>query len=266
VEHFRAVRGRLAADGIFCQWLPLHQLDLATLRSIVRSFLAVYPDGWLMLASNSLETPVLGLVGRADNRHFDVSVVSARLSARPLPPRLANIGIEDEFALLGGFAAGPAALAHFAGNADLNTDDRPIVTYRAPRVTYAPESLPRDRLTALLANLSIEPAELVLPGTDAAWMHRLGAYWTARNQFIASGHAVQPSSDVHQMLAQVREPLLSVLRTSPDFRPAYDPLVLMAGALARTHPAEARSLLTELTHTQPGRPEAAAALLALGSL
>src|SRR6185295_20357602 len=43
VEHFRAVQARLAADGLFCQWLPLHQLDLDTLRSIVSSFIAVYP-------------------------------------------------------------------------------------------------------------------------------------------------------------------------------------------------------------------------------
>ncbi len=38
VEHFRAVRSRLTAGGVFCQWLPLHQLDLGTLRSIVQSF------------------------------------------------------------------------------------------------------------------------------------------------------------------------------------------------------------------------------------
>ena len=38
VEHFQAVRDRLTPEGLFCQWLPLHQLDLDTLRSIVRSF------------------------------------------------------------------------------------------------------------------------------------------------------------------------------------------------------------------------------------
>ncbi|HWM69540.1 MAG TPA: fused MFS/spermidine synthase [Steroidobacteraceae bacterium] len=263
VEHFEAVRDRLASGGVFCQWLPLHQLDIDTLRSIVRSFLTVYPGGWVMLASNSLETPVLGLVGRADNRHFNVSQLSARLARGPLPPELLNIGIEDEFALLGSFAAGPDSLRRFAGNAALNTDDRPIVAYRAPRVTYAPDSLPRERLAALLDELSIRPAELVLPATDDIWLHRLSAYWSARNQFIASGRDVRPSGDVRQMLAQVRGPLLSVLRMSPDFRPAYDPLVLMAGVLARTHVSEARSLLTELRLTQPARPEAAAALLEL---
>ena len=66
VEHFQAVRTRLNAHGVFCQWLPLHQLDLQTVRSIVRSFLAVFPHATAMIASNSLETPVIGLFARAD--------------------------------------------------------------------------------------------------------------------------------------------------------------------------------------------------------
>jgi spermidine synthase len=68
---------------------------------------------------------------------------------------------------------------------------------------------------------------------------------------------------VRRMLAQVREPLLAVLRVSPDFRPAYDPLLRMAGALALTDAAAARTLLAELERAQPSRPEAARALRAL---
>jgi spermidine synthase len=62
------------------------------------------------------------------------------------------------------------------------------------------------------------------------------------------------------MLAQVQEPLLDVLRTSPDFRPAYDPLLRLAGALARSDPDAARALLTELQRLQPARAEAGQAL------
>jgi spermidine synthase len=62
------------------------------------------------------------------------------------------------------------------------------------------------------------------------------------------------------MLEQVREPLLSVLRISPDFRPAYDPLLQMAGALAATDVPAARQLLKELAQLQPARPEAAVML------
>jgi len=263
VEHFAAVRERLAADGVFCQWLPLHQLDLDTLRSIVRSFMAVYPDGRALLATYSLETPVIGLVARRDGMRFDLRALRERLQRIALPRPLADFGLNDEFALLGSFVAGPGALARFAGDAALNTDDRPVVAYRAPRITYAPESLPRERLLALLAELHIEPGELVDSGGDAAWPARQAAYWRARQRFIEVGRDVRASTDTRRMLAQVREPLLSVLRLSSDFRPAYDPLLRMAIGIARDDPLAARVLLNELVALQPARGEAPAALARL---
>jgi spermidine synthase len=74
------------------------------------------------------------------------------------------------------------------------------------------------------------------------------------------GRDVRPTADVRRMLLQVREPLLAVLRISPDFRPAYDPLLRMGIALARIDVAAARALLAELQQVQPSRPEAAQAL------
>jgi spermidine synthase len=252
---------------VFCQWLPLHQLDLQTLRSIVQSFLSAWPDGWAMLASNSLETPVIGLVGRAGGRFNAESLRARRADARQAQ-RFANFGIEDEFALLGSFVAGPAALRRFAGDSAANTDDHPVVMYRAPRITYAADSLPRDRLLALLRELSVEPAELVSPLPDAPWSARLTAYWQARDAFIASGRDVRPSADLQAMLGQVRAPLLAVLHISPDFRPAYDPLLRMASSLAITDAPGAGELLRELVLVQPERQEAALVLAQLdaGSL
>jgi spermidine synthase len=264
-EHFAAVRERLRAGGLFCQWLPLHQLDLATLRSIVRSFLSVYPRAFAVLASNSLETPVLGLVARGDDGRFDVAALRERLAHAALPTQLADLGFDDEFSVLGGTIAGPAALERFSRSAPANTDDRPVVMYAAPRITYAPDSLPRDRLTALLRELSLDPAELLFKTGDSAIFARIAAYWIARDRFIESGRDVRPSPRVEEMLAQVREPLLSVLRISPDFRPAYDPLLAMSQALARTDLGAARALLGELTRLQPGRSEATQLLARLDS-
>ena len=265
VEHFRAVRERLTDAGVFCQWLPLHQLDLDTLRSIVRSYLAVYPNGAAMLATNSLDTPVLGLVARRDGSRFMLAQVRERLGSHRLPQRLSDFGLADDLALLGSFIAGPQALARFAGDATLNTDDRPVVAYRAPRITYAPDSQPRERLLSLLQQLKVEPGEVIDAGLDASWSQRLVAYRAARDQFIAVGQRVQPSTDLQQMLSQVREPLLDVLRISPDFRPAYDPLLHMAMALARTDTVGAQQLLSALQKAQPARPEAALAAGRLSS-
>ena len=55
----------------------------------------------------------------------------------------------------------------------------------------------------------------------------------------------------------------AALALSPDFRPAYDPLLGMAGVLARSDAAAARALLNALRQVQPARPEAGLALRAL---
>ena len=260
IEHFAAVRERLAPGGLFCQWVPLHQLDLDTLRSIVRTFLTAYPRGWAMLATNSLDTPVVGLLGREDGDPFDDARVRERLAGVGLERALAQFGVPDELALLGQFVAGPRALARFAGDAPLNTDNHPVVSYRAPRITYVPDSQPRDRLIDLLHALTIGPEELLAAQRDTTLDARLAAYWKARDRFIEVGRHVQPTADARRMLAQVREPLLTVLHISPEFRPAYDPLLRMAIALGEVDAPAARELLAELQQAQPLRPEALQAM------
>ncbi|HWK50279.1 MAG TPA: fused MFS/spermidine synthase, partial [Steroidobacter sp.] len=231
VEHFEAVRERLAEGGLFCQWLPLHQLDLDTLRSIVRSFLAVYPQGSAVLATLSLDTPTVGLIAHRNGELFSREQARSQLASAQAY-NVANFGISDDLALLGNFIAGARSLATFAGSAPLNTDDRPIVAYRAPNITYSPISTPRERLVELLSDVAVSPREILTGEPNPDWDHRLTAYWQARDRFIEAGRNVRPTSDVRGMLAQVREPLLEVLHISPEFRPAYDPLVRMAAALA----------------------------------
>jgi spermidine synthase len=233
-------------------------MDRETLRSIVASFLAVYPQASALIASNSLETPVLGLIGQREARRFDAASLHQRLAHVALPERIRDMGLEDDFAVLGGFVAGAASLRKFAAGAPPNTDDRPVVAYRAPLTTYAPDSSPKDRLIALVSELFVTPEELI--AADAPWLRRLAAYFAARNRYIASGRDVRPSANVEEMLAQVGAPLLDALRTSPDFRPAYDPLVRMATALGRSNVSAARALLGELTRLQPARAEASQVL------
>jgi spermidine synthase len=211
----------------------------------------------------SLDTPTIGLISRRDGEPFDLKQVRERLgSAETFGAN--EFGMVDDFSLLGSFFAGPRFLTKFPNGAPLNTDDRPIVAYRAPNMTYAPSSAPRDRLVELLREAEIDPAELLIENSSD-WSTRLAAYWKARNQFISAGRDVHPSPDVREMLAQVREPLLNVLHTSPDFRPAYDPLLRMAMALSRIDRNAARSLLGELQQAQPDRPEAGEVLRELGT-
>ena len=255
VEHFAAVRNRLAEGGVFCQWLPLHQLDVATLRSIVRSFQSIYPGGFAMLATNSLDTPVIGLVSTRDGAPFDVERVRSRLADQPLTGARTverehdrgfdPFGLDDAWSVLGSLIAGPRSLLRFAGDAPVNTDDLPIVAWRAPAALYQRSQSPRDRLDFLMHSVDITPEETT-PHAALADRERLAAYWRARGRFIAVGRNVVATSDPRRMLDQVQRPLLKIAAMSPDFRPAYDPLLQLATALGRSDPLAARMLVDEL--------------------
>jgi spermidine synthase len=41
----------LNPEGIFCQWLPLYQLDMDTLRVIIKTYLKVFPDATAHIAN-----------------------------------------------------------------------------------------------------------------------------------------------------------------------------------------------------------------------
>jgi spermidine synthase len=237
VEHFAAVKARLSPGGLFCQWLALHQMDIETLRSIVAAFLQVYPNAVAVLASNSLDTPVVGLIARPDQPGWQIQTVRARLSdmSPPMAKALKKAKLDDEFAVLGSIIAGPLALKDFVRDATLNTDDRPVVTHRAPWVSYAPQEAPRDRLTLLMQRLAPHAADGIAShqGADAA---RLEAYWAARVKYIAFGMTVRPDPDPRVMLNQLRQPLLDMVSTSPDFRPASEPLLALAEAVRETDP------------------------------
>ncbi|WP_229722367.1 fused MFS/spermidine synthase [Xylophilus rhododendri] len=241
VEQFSAVRERLAPGGLFCQWLAIHQMDLQTLRSIVAAFQKVFPKAIAVLASNSLDTPVIGLVALPGDGRIDLAALQGRLAqAQALPGLargLATARLEDTFAVAGSAIAGPAALRRFAGDAPVNTDDLPVVNHRAPWATYAPEALPRQRLLALLDALQPQYGEIARDGDGP---ERLSAYWDARRRYLAFGTTVRPVADPAAMLRQVQPTLMALVRQSPEFRPACEPLLALARA------TQSPALLAEL--------------------
>src|SRR6185503_16855260 len=106
------------------------------LRSIVRTFLEVFPDGQAWLLHLNVDIPVLGLVGRLEPAHYSTQWVEQRLTSAPLEAALKKLALGDSLRLFGQLLAGPNQLRAFAASAPLNTDDRPRVMFGAPRFVY----------------------------------------------------------------------------------------------------------------------------------
>lgn len=259
VEHFEAIRAQLAADGVFAQWLPLHQLDMPTLRLIARSFLHVFPDAQLALGNNNLATPILALYGSATGRPPALAALAARTPPPRLSRELSAVGLGSPYALFGGFLAGPHALRRFVGEGPLNTDDHPRVVFEAPRTVYAPLAPASERLLTLIDAFEPRAADaLEIPATPAgaAFGARLEAYWRARDAFIGLG--VRQQSGGPASLGALAFALADIVAVSADFDPAYLPALQMARSLARTDRAAALAVLDALAAAAPSRPEARA--------
>ncbi|WP_051952693.1 hypothetical protein [Methylocapsa aurea] len=261
-EHFAAIRDRLAEDGLFCQWLPLHQLDLDTLRVILRTFLAVFPNSSAYLAQFSIETPLVALVGRLSPKSYPVDWLSRRVQDGSLGARLAALDLRDDTALFGLYLASADELRLFAGPGPLNSDDRPLVTTQAPRAAYVASDTPGARLMALLDAFHPQPSAL-LRGEDAGAFRRLADYWRARDRFLEIGVRTRIAGNAQGFIADVGPQLVEVVRMSANFDAAYLPVLAMARQLGLSDPSAARRLLEALDRANPARPEARRLLAAL---
>ena len=267
VEHFKAIRSLLSPGGVFCQWIPLYQMDLDVLRTIIRTFMEVFPDAKGVLATYSLETPIIGLISGGSNALYPVDLMEKRINHDPLLRKLALLRLDNFYTLFGTFIASSHDLKDLVGQGPLNTDDRPIVIFQAPGFVYSDHEPAYERLFTLLSHLNPEPDEILqLKQTSRAKdIHdRLRAYWNARNRFLHTGAGVHRTADVEQMLAQIRDPLLSIVRESPDFEAAYNPLLAMALQLNRIDPESARDLLLALQAAAPLRQDATIILNRIG--
>ncbi|WP_316237887.1 spermidine synthase [Bradyrhizobium sp. SZCCHNR1015] len=256
VEHFAAVKRRLAAEGVFCQWLPLYQLDAPSLRAIIRSFLAAFPHGSAWLNHYSVRTPMLALIGSAAPDPIDPELLAARFSDRKLHPIIQPLGFDQPIDLLGQYVAGEKALASFAGPGPRNTDDFPFVTFDARSNVNALSAAPWQLLLTVLNQTKTDAGELLDGSKRGTWEQRLDAYWRARNRFIQAGAALTGEPRGSALIAAAAPGLLDSIRASTEFEPAYAPLLSMAKALLASDRAAAERLLHAIDAAAPSRRDA----------
>jgi len=257
VEHFRAVRARLAPGGTFWQWLPLYQLDLDGLALITRSFLAAFPQATAFLVDANARFPALALVGTEHPLRLEPAAMNDRLRDQALRGTLRAIGLGAEVDVLGMALFDRADLVALAGTGPLNTDDRPLMIYRAPRFSALRGQPSHGRLLPLLDRAgSWRPQTLLAEDCDADKRDlcaRVLAYTTARDRFLrASVDHITRGRE-----AAVAGYLVS-LRASGEFEPPRNALLRIAMGRAQTDPAAALDIVQAVVQARPDDLEARA--------
>src|SRR5262249_37868503 len=128
--------------GLYCQWLPLHQLGVPDLEAIVATFGAVFPHVELWLAHHPSDTPLLALVGARPPRPVDPGRLAALLADPELARLLATTWLDDlhDLAALYVTTRGAPGLAatldRTLATVPAMTDDRPRLEFSAPSAYF----------------------------------------------------------------------------------------------------------------------------------
>jgi spermidine synthase len=253
-EHFEVIRRRLAPSGLFCQWLPLHQMDDRVQATVIRTFLDVFPEAELWLLRWNVDTPVAGLIGRVAPRSFEVADVEGRLVAGPLLEELKRLGWADRLRVRGQFLAGPTSLREFAGAAPMNTDDRPVMMFLAPAGARVAAEEPWRQLEPWLGREAWRDRDLreAMPGLRAEERRVLERYLLARDVYL---RGLIDEGTGREM--EALEAFVESARISAEFTSGYAHCLSRAAAMAGADRPGARALLERLIEARPERPVAA---------
>jgi spermidine synthase len=165
-------QSRLAPGGLYCQWLPLHQLELADLQSIAATFASVFPHVELWLAYHRAAAPIAALVGSSQPIALDRDALAARLRDPILAQAARAVGLDDAADLPALRVAGDAQLRRATAAAAPISDDHPLLEFTAPRAYFHQPGLAIASLEWMSMLLDDAAAHA---GSDAARRDLLGA-------------------------------------------------------------------------------------------
>jgi spermidine synthase len=246
-EHFQAIRDRLSDGGLFCQWLPLFQLDTYGLRMITATFLEVFPDASALLLRLNADTPVIGLIGGHRRPFWSPEALERRLNQPSLREALRPMALAEVLPVMGTWFADAETLKAYSHSAGINTDNRPVLLFDAPRTLGHSAPKGQALLSELLDLQRPIPEELCAAQT-ADGCRRLRAYLEARDAYLRGLIAESEGRP-----AEAEQGFLRSVVLSADFTPGYAQLITRASLRARSDPDGARRLLDLLIQARPER-------------
>jgi predicted membrane-bound spermidine synthase len=183
-DFYQLAASRLQQQGLVAQWLPLPTQNIDDSRSLVRSFLDVFPYATLWTS----EFHEMLLVGSMQPIELDAAKITARFQQDTVRSALQDVGVGSAAALLATWVTDRAGLEAFAADAPAVTDDQ-------PRIEYAPWVRSKEITRVLPALLDLHQPPVVL-NADEGFVERMNTHQQRLMQFYrASLHAYDGDRD-----------------------------------------------------------------------
>jgi len=150
-EFYRLARERLSEGGVLCQWVPVHAIPVGDYKSLVRTFLDVFPEGHLFFFEQSSL-----LVARRGGGPVSWESLAERAGRPGIAADLREALISGPRDLLAAHVASGPTLLKKLNDVDVVRDDRPWVAFRTVRPEADPRRPLRDTLRFLVECSDLE--------------------------------------------------------------------------------------------------------------
>jgi spermidine synthase len=163
-EFYAAARARLAPSGVFVQWMQAYSLYPDDLRMLFATFLTEFQGATLWHG----DAPDMILMAPGPEAAAILDRARRLYDSPRLHGDFAQLGMEDPAGIFGFYLLDDAGLRRFAAGAEINTDDRTLLEYHAPRslLVHGLEDKNRDAIVA--QQNSPLPTDLPLGARDTA--------------------------------------------------------------------------------------------------
>lgn len=178
-EFYCQARQRMNEGAVLCQWVPLYVPSPHEVKSICSTFIEVFPNS--ILWSNGEDAILLGYNTSGPRIDFDEPEVYSRIAVPAINKDLEQEFIANKYDVFVFTMMDGQALAAFAADGDVYTDDWPALEFTAPRThgtvaenyeAIRPYLAPLDRIYDLpdphIAALLTEYRDLVLDAHTAS--------------------------------------------------------------------------------------------------
>jgi spermidine synthase len=146
-DFYEICKGKLSEDGYMCQWLPTNWLSTGEFKSLVRSFTEIFPNTqlWYVTRGHML------LLGTKSEAKANYQKFLERFNDTEFFTEVQEIGIYSPEMFGAHLFAGDEDLRKFAGSAELNTDDHPVVEF-----SMATDLRPNPQILTELGNINTD--------------------------------------------------------------------------------------------------------------
>jgi spermidine synthase len=192
-EFYELAKNRLAAKGLFAQWLPIATQNEGDTRSLVRSFLDAFPYATLW----TTELHEMLLVGSEGPIMLDADTIARRFASGNVTTSLKAVGVDSPEALLATWVTGRQGLEKLAAGAKPVTDNR-------PRIEFG-DWVRSNEITRALPQFLALKTEVPVEGADHARRAEIERRRSTLMDFYAAGLAAYEGDHQawEQMVARV---------------------------------------------------------------